>query len=123
MSLFVQETKTYSASPDAVYQAAIGAVTGLGGKLAAQDSVARTLTIKFDKKILGRVLGDRTHLSVLIAASNDEPTAVKVEAYPLDAVGQRLLFGARKGVTETVVAWFFAHLEHRLNQGSPANPG
>ena len=114
MSLFVQETKTYSAAPDAVYQAAIGAVSGLGGKLAAHDSAARTLTVKFDKKILGRVLGDRTHVSVVISAADNEPTAVSVEAYPLDAVGQRLLFGARKGVTETVVTWFFAHLEHRL---------
>ncbi|GAP64324.1 hypothetical protein ARMA_2747 [Ardenticatena maritima] len=25
-----------------------------------------------------------------------------------------LLFGARKGVPETVMKWFFAHLEHRL---------
>jgi hypothetical protein len=118
MSLFVQETKTYLAAPDAVYQAAIGAVSGLGGKLAAQDSEARTLTVKFDKKILGRVLGDRTHVSVVVGAAENEPTTVRVEAYPLDAVGQRLLFGARKGVTETVVSWLFAHLEHRLTQSS-----
>jgi hypothetical protein len=25
-----------------------------------------------------------------------------------------LLFGARKGVTQTVVTWFMAHLEHNL---------
>jgi hypothetical protein len=39
---------------------------------------------------------------------------VAVEAYPLDAIGRQLKFGAREGVVETVVSWFYAHLEHRL---------
>lgn len=73
--------------------------------------------IKFDKKILGRVLGDRTQIKVLITPQ-DDGCKVTVEAFPLDAVGRRLLFGARAGVTETVVDWFFAHLEHRVNKAA-----
>jgi hypothetical protein len=39
---------------------------------------------------------------------------VIVDAFPLDAVERKLMFGARKGVTLTVVTWFIAHLEHTL---------
>jgi len=31
-----------------------------------------------------------------------------VDAFPLDAVERKLLFGARKGATQTVVTWFIA---------------
>ncbi len=37
-----------------------------------------------------------------------------LDAYPLDALNRKLMFGARKGVTQTIVSWFFAHLEHNL---------
>ncbi len=120
MSLFVQETRSYEAAADAVRQAALGAIEGLGGKLAKQDAAAGTLQIKFDKKILGKVLGDRTQLDVVITQAEDGPSVVVIEAFPLNAVGQRLQFGARAGVTETVVTWFIAHLEHRLKPPPPA---
>lgn len=38
----------------------------------------------------------------------------RVEAFPVDAVGRKLQFGARKGVTRTVLNWFWAHVEHNL---------
>jgi hypothetical protein len=41
-------------------------------------------------------------------------TVLRATAYPVDAVGRKLQFGARKGVTQRVVGWFFAHVEHRL---------
>ena len=63
---------------------------------------------------LGKVLGDRTHMNVTITHPNDDGSAVAVEIYPLNAVGQKLMFGARKGVSRTVADWFYAHLEHRL---------
>jgi len=37
-----------------------------------------------------------------------------VDAYPLDAVGRKLMFGARKGVTQTVIDMFTTHLENNL---------
>ena len=42
-----------------------------------------------------------------------------VDAFPLDAVERMLMFGARKGVTQTVVAWFSAHLENNLGVQPP----
>jgi uncharacterized protein (UPF0128 family) len=69
---------------------------------------------QFDKKILGRVLGERTYFHIQIEARDGGENAVSIEAYPLDPVGRKLVSGARKGVTRTVVTWFFAHLENRL---------
>jgi hypothetical protein len=43
-----------------------------------------------------------------------ENCLVVVDAFPLDALERKLMFGARKGVTQTVVTWFTAHLEHNL---------
>jgi hypothetical protein len=58
-------------------------------------------------------LGDRTQFAATIS-DNDGKTTVAIEVYPLNAVGQQLMFGARRGVSRTVANWFFAHLEHRL---------
>jgi hypothetical protein len=37
-----------------------------------------------------------------------------VDAFPLDAVARKLMFGTRKGVTLTVVTWFLAHLDYNF---------
>jgi hypothetical protein len=116
MSLYVEQTRSYVGAFGEIYAAVAGAVGGLEGKVIKSDAAAGALEAKFDKKILGKVLGDRTHILVTVSASNETECLVKIEAYPLDAVGRRLMFGARNGVTETVVAWFWAHLEHRLGK-------
>ncbi|WP_420642101.1 hypothetical protein [Candidatus Leptofilum sp.] len=113
-SFTVEEEKQYSESSEAVYAAALGAIEGLQGKIEKQDAAAGTISVRFDKKILGKVLGDRTHMNVTVAGEGGG-TAVAVEIYPLNAVGQKLMFGARKGVSRTVANWFYAHLEHRLS--------
>ena len=113
----IQESKTYAQAADAVFAAAVGAVDGLQGKVKQQDGGAGTLEATFDKKIHGKVLGDRTEFKVVVSAGEGGETAVVVEAYPIDAVGRPLLFGARKGVTRTVLDWYWAHVAHRLNGG------
>lgn len=110
----INEEKQYGHSAESVYQAALGAVDGLQGKVSAQNPAAGTLVATFDKKIHGKVLGDRTHLAVTVVGDSAESARLTVEAYPLDAVGRKLLFGARKGVTRTVLDWFYAHVDHRL---------
>jgi hypothetical protein len=45
---------------------------------------------------------------------NGEGGIAVVDAFPLDAVERKLMFGARPGVTQTIVTWFIAHLEHNL---------
>lgn len=113
MSFTINETKNYDQAVPNVYQAALGAIDGLGGKVEKQDAGSGRIEVKFDKKILGKTLGDRTHMNVQVSAAGDGST-VSTETYPLDAIGRKLMFGARKGVSKTVTAWFFAHLEHRL---------
>lgn len=112
MSFEVNQSKTYNQSPEAVKTAALGAVAGLDGKILKQSE--NRIEAKFDKKILGKVLGDRTQIEIDLSAPADDSSQVDVTVYPLDPVGRKLMFGARKGVSQTVASWFWAHLEHRL---------
>ena len=114
MPYTINEKKSYTANSDTLYQATLGAIAGLEGKVEQEDTSAHSVQAKFDKKIHGKVLGDRTRMHVQIVEENGE-RVVNIEAYPIDPVGRKLMFGARKGVTEKVVGWFFAHLEHRLS--------
>ncbi len=120
MSYTVHETKSYPVPFDILFQSAVGAIGGLEGKIESQDEKNGKIEAKFDKKILGKVLGDRTQINVTIETTTPGESTIAVEVYPLDPVGRKLMFGARKGVTRTVVTWFFAHLEHRLPKGEGA---
>lgn len=112
MSYDINEERKYDQGADAVLQAALGAVSGLDGKVLKQEG--NHIEAKFDKKILGKVLGDRTQIEVDLSPGDNGQTAVAVTIYPIDPVGRKLMFGARKGVSKTVLGWYWAHLEHRL---------
>ena len=113
MSLDVHQEKSIQRDPQSVFQAGLKAVEKLEGKTVTSDAAKARFEVKFPKTILGKTLGDRTYLSCEIRPEGDGSLVV-VDAYPLDALERKLLFGARKGVTATVVTWFFAHLEHNL---------
>ena len=114
MPYTVKESRTYEKPKANTFQAAQKAIAGLEGKVLAEDANAGTIKGQFDKKILGKVLGDRSQILVTVSGSDDNSSTVAVEAYPINPVGQKLMFGARKGVVPTVVSWFWAHLEHNL---------
>ena len=61
MPFTINEKKTYETTPDAVFQAVLGAVEGLQGKVEKQDGAAHRGS-RFDKTIHGKVLGDRTRM-------------------------------------------------------------
>lgn len=109
----ITEEKEFPHSIGKVQQAVLGAVSGLEGKVLEQKEEGKQLKFFFPKTILGNTLGDRTHLLVELSSAG-EGTKVSLLAYPVDAVERKLQFGARKGVTRTVVTWFWAHVEHRL---------
>lgn len=111
------QEKSYSQDLQSVYAAALKATEKLGGKIISADQNQYRLTARFPKVILGKTLGERTELSCQVRANGEGNIAV-VDAFPLDAVERKLMFGARPGVTLTVVTWFIAHLEHNL--GLPA---
>jgi hypothetical protein len=107
------QEKIYPKDVQSIYQAALKATEKLGGKIIKSAPGEFRLTAKFPKVILGKTLGERTELSCEVRAEG-EGGKVVVDAFPLDAVERKLMFGARKGVTLTVVTWFLAHLEHNL---------
>lgn len=114
MPYTVNESKTYAHDPEAVFAAAKGAIEGLEGKLLEESQSDHKLVAKFPKTILGKVLGDRAWMQVEISAGDTDSSYLALTAYPLNAVEQKLMFGARKGALRTLLTWFYAHLEHRL---------
>jgi hypothetical protein len=111
--------KIYAKDPQSIYEAALKATEKLGGKIVSSAPDQYRLTARFPKAILGKTLGERTELSCQVRADGTGGLAV-VDAFPLDAVERKLMFGARPGVTLTIVTWFLAHLEHNL--GLPSAP-
>jgi hypothetical protein len=115
MSLEKHEEKEYPQNVESVYNAALKAVESLEGTFATKSPVNFQFEAKFPKTILKKTLGERTHL-ICAVRPHGEASQLVVDAYPLDALERKLMFGARKGVTQTVVAWFVAHLEHHLGK-------
>jgi hypothetical protein len=107
------QEKDYPKDVQSIYQAALKATEKLGGKILSSAPDKLRLEARFPKVILGKTLGERTQLACEVRAAGDGGRVV-VDAFPLDAVERKLMFGARKGVTLTVVTWFMAHLEHNL---------
>ena len=113
MNYTINDQKLVAATVEQAHAASLKAISGLEGKLLNQSPT--TIVTKFHKTILGKVLGDRTHLTIELVEEGDGCN-VQTTIYPLNAVGQKLMFGARKGVSRTVLNWFYAHLEHHLKQ-------
>jgi hypothetical protein len=107
------QEKTYPKDAQSIYQAALAVTDKMGGKVISSAPEKFRFEVRFPKVIFDKTLGDRTQLSCEIRPQ-DEACLVVVDAFPLDAIERKLLFGARPGVTLTVVTWFTAHLEHNL---------
>lgn len=98
-----------------VYEAAYFSVKPMGGKIFKNDPANKILQAQMDKKLYGKVLGDRSMLEVTFSTVEDSHTKMDILAYPLNAVWQKQMFGARPGVVETVLAAFLDEIEKRLN--------
>lgn len=109
----IHQEKTYSQSVADVHAAALKSVAALKGKFVSSKSEEYRFEVKFDKTVLGKVLGDRSQMTCVVVAEG-EGSKVVIDGYPLDAIGRKLMFGARVGVTQTVINWFIEHLEKNL---------
>jgi len=114
MPFEVKKAMTYPQSFEEVYKAAYLTIQELGGKVVKHDLANKQLFGQMDKKFKGRLLGDRTELEMTFSKDADGNTVVSLYAYPLNAIGQKLLFGARPGVVETVVAGYFEDVAKKL---------
>ena len=98
-----------------VFQAAKHCVTYMGGKVLKENEQNGLLHAQMDKKLFGDYLGDRSKLEMQFTSVNENETEINIFAYPLNAVGQKLMFGARDGVVETVMDAFFTEVEKHLS--------
>jgi hypothetical protein len=113
MPLEQHQEKEIPKDTQSIYQAGLKATERLGGKVIASAPEKLRFEARFPKVVLGKTLGERTQLACEVRARGEGGTLV-VDAFPLDALERKLMFGARKGVTLTVVTWFIAHLENNL---------
>lgn len=114
MPFEISRVMTYSQPWEEVYKAAYLTVQELGGKVVKHDLANKQLFGQMDKKFQGRLLGDRSQLEMKFSTDADGKTVLSMYAYPLNAVGQKLMFGARKGVVEAVLAGFFEEVAKKL---------
>lgn len=114
MPYTIKEEKTYSVGKDKLIQAILEAVKGLDGEVLKNDPEDGQIVTKFKKTILGNVLGDRTQLELGLESLSADETRLDLTIYPINPVGQKLQFGARKGVPKKVLTWFLAHVDHHL---------
>jgi hypothetical protein len=109
----VHQEKSYTQDRSKVYDAAKKSVEKLKGQILKSKPDDFQFEVKFDKTLLGKVLGDRTQMICVVQADGDGSKVV-MDIYPLDAIGRKLMFGARKGVSEEVVKVFIENLETNL---------
>ncbi|MEE4176471.1 MAG: hypothetical protein V2I46_03085 [Bacteroides sp.] len=107
-------SKQFEYSFEAVYKAAYTCVKQLGGKILKSEPEGKLLHVQMDKKLKGEVLGDRSKLEMTFTVDEAGHTNLSIFAYPLNAVGQKLMFGARKGVVDRVLTVFLEEVEKRL---------
>jgi hypothetical protein len=107
-------SKTFQYPIKEVYKAAVKSVEELGGKVLKSQDDLKLLHVQMDKRIKGEMLGDRSKLEMTFSEDDAGQTALSIYAYPLNAVGQKLMFGARKGVVERVLAVFFETIDKHL---------
>ena len=109
----IHQEKNYSQGQGKVYDAALKSIEKLKGQVLKSKPGDFNFEVKFDKTLLGKVLGDRTQMTCVVQTDGDGSKVV-MDIYPLDAVGRKLMFGARKGVSEEVLRLFVENLESNL---------
>lgn len=71
----INQVKQYELPAAKVTDSALKAIAGLEGQVLKQDAAGQ-VEAKFDKKILGKLLGDRTYLSVKDTPLTDETNSL-----------------------------------------------
>lgn len=115
MAYDVNSAKNYAYPLKKVYECAYLSIGAMGGKVTRHDVAGGRLQGQMDKKLYGKILGDRSLLDITLTEADGE-TRMAILAYPLNAINQKLMFGARPGVVQTVLAAFYEEVEKRLTQ-------
>ena len=112
MSYTVTESKTYNQAAGAVTKSAVEAISQLGGSQSKKSKPeAGRLEANFNKKVGSQPLNNRIQLEVSVTPQSAEQCTVSIVAYPVDPVGQKLMFGVRGQPARTVVDAFLEGLK------------
>jgi len=110
-----KRSKQFDHPFEEVFQAVQVTVKDLGGKILKNEPDKKLLHAQMDKRMKGEMLGDRSKLEMQFTEDDFGQTILSIFAYPLNAVGQKLMFGARKGVVDRVLTVVLEDVEKRLS--------
>lgn len=110
-SYTVTESKTYNQPVEAIVKSAVEAISKLGGSQTKKSKPdAGRLDANFNKKIGSTPLNNRIQLEVNVTSQSADQCTVSIVAYPVDPVGQKLMFGVRGEPARAVVDAFLGGL-------------
>lgn len=115
MGYEVTEARTYAGSPDAVRVAAAEVAAALGGK-PAKKVAAGAVDVIFNKGVGAKVLMNRVQLQLRFAEAAPGQCTAAAQVFPVDPVGQKLLFGVVGQPARDVAGAFWAALDARLGR-------
>ena len=107
-------TKTFSHSFTDTYKSAFYGAKAMKGKILKHDPEKKFMHIQFDKKLYGKYLGDRSRFEIQFSEGDGPETTLTIVAYPINPVGQKLMFGQREGVIPAVSEAFYDEMQKRL---------
>ena len=111
-SYTITESKTYNRAADAVIKSAVEAISQLGGSQTKKSKPAEgRLDANFNKRIGSQPLNNRIQLEVNVTSQSAEQCTVSIVAYPVDPVGQKLMFGVHGQPARAVVDAFLGGLQ------------
>lgn len=115
MSYTVKESKSFPRPMSDMSAATSQVLKKLGGKLSKKTKAsAGYFEINFNKKInekgKKRYINNRIQLHVKVQSDSPEQSTLSVEAYPVNPIGQKLMFGVRGKPARTVIDMFWAEL-------------
>ena len=115
MSYEVKESKSFPRPAAEVLALAGELVTQLGGKRPRKDpGVEGQVQADFNKEVGGKSFVNRVQLIIRVVGDGPDLCTASVEAYPVDPLGKRLLFGVMGEPARLVTSAFWERLEARL---------
>lgn len=115
MGYEIKESKVYARPAAEVVAAAAEVVKEIEGKLAkGADPASGRFEANFNKSVAGKSFINRVQLVVQAREQAGAGCALDLEAYPVDPLGKKLLFGVLGEPARLVVNAFTSRLEARL---------
>jgi hypothetical protein len=115
MGYEVKEARQYAGTAADVRAAAGDAAVALGGK-PAKKAAEGVVDVTFNKAVGSKVLQNRVQLVVRFAEAGPGLCSAAADAFPVDPVGQKLLFGVLGEPARVAVNALWAALDAKLGR-------